>query len=43
MDHLLLRGEYLYDSYDSRTYRNLFDHVLDLDSHTVRAAVIWQF
>ena len=43
MDHLLLRGEYLYDSYDSQTYRNLFDHVLDLDSLTVRAAVIWQF
>jgi opacity protein-like surface antigen len=43
MDNLLLRGEYIYDTYDSQTYHNFYDHKVDLDTHTIRAAIIWQF
>ena len=43
-DSFILRAEYLYDNYGSESYEvNTDDLDIDLDSHTVRAALIWNF
>ncbi|MGE0241907.1 MAG: outer membrane protein [Parvibaculaceae bacterium] len=43
-EQFIIRAEYLYDDYGSKTY-NIDDIDVDgdLDAHTVRAALIWNF
>jgi len=40
-DNLVGRVEYLFDSYESRNYNNAGS--VDFDTHTIRAAISWQF
>jgi outer membrane immunogenic protein len=42
-DHMVLRAEYLYDSYESQNYAIGGGVRLDTDPHTVRGAFIWHF
>ena len=42
-DSFILRAEYLYDNYEEKSYDVGSDVDIDLDTHTVRAALIWNF
>ncbi len=43
MENLIIRAEYLYDDYGSKNFDVYSGVDVGFDTHTVRAALIWQF